>query len=78
MVANFVFSFTTAAGNRAPTDISLSPNSIDENEPPGTLVGVLTATDPDASQTHSFSLVGYLRRWARFGQPIRSRSPVPT
>ena len=42
--------------NEAPTDISLDKNSIDENQPSGTTIGSLTATDPDTGQTHSFTL----------------------
>jgi methionine-rich copper-binding protein CopC len=55
MAANFVFSFTTAA-NSAPTDIQLSNSSIAENQPSGTDVGTLTTTDPDAGDTHTYSL----------------------
>lgn len=42
--------------NEAPTDISLSGNSIDENQPANTVVGVLSATDPDVGETFTFSL----------------------
>ncbi len=49
--------FTVAAPNQAPTNITLNPGSLPENSPSGSSVGTLTATDPDASQTHSFSLV---------------------
>ena len=44
-------------GNEAPTDLGLSPNSVDENEPVGTAVGTLTTTDPNAADTHVYSLV---------------------
>ena len=43
--------------NDAPTDITLDPSSIPENQPAGTLVGHLTATDPDPGDTHEFALV---------------------
>ena len=42
--------------NRAPTNISLSASTVYENSPGGTVVGTLTATDPDAGNTHTFSL----------------------
>ena len=42
--------------NEVPTDISLSNNTVDENRPINTVVGVLTATDPDAGATFTFSL----------------------
>jgi Bacterial Ig domain/Cadherin domain/RTX calcium-binding nonapeptide repeat (4 copies) len=41
----------------APTDVSLSNSSVQENEPVGTAVGTLTTTDPDVGDTHSYSLV---------------------
>ncbi|MBE9469086.1 MAG: cadherin domain-containing protein [Bacteroidetes bacterium] len=43
--------------NSAPTDISLSNNSIYENATIGTVIGELTATDADADDTHTFSFV---------------------
>ena len=43
--------------NHAPTDVTLSPSTIDENRPAATLVGSLSAADPDAGQAHSFALV---------------------
>ncbi|KXK15427.1 MAG: Endoglucanase precursor [Chloroflexi bacterium OLB14] len=41
--------------NDPPTDISLSDNSVEENQPSGTLVGTLTSTDPDAGETFTYS-----------------------
>lgn len=45
------------SSNSAPTDITLSNNSIDEGEASGTNIGILSATDPDANDSHTFSLV---------------------
>jgi LPXTG-site transpeptidase (sortase) family protein len=42
--------------NEAPTDITLSNNTVDENQPVNTVVGSLSATDPDAGATFTFSL----------------------
>ncbi len=42
--------------NEAPTDIDLSNNSVAENQPIGTTVGTLTTIDPDAGDTHTYSL----------------------
>jgi YHYH protein/Cadherin domain len=39
-----------------PTDIDLTPSAIAENQPTGTIVGVLTATDPD-STNFTYTLV---------------------
>jgi mRNA-degrading endonuclease HigB of HigAB toxin-antitoxin module len=43
--------------NRAPTDLALSPSTVAENQPGGTTVGTLSTTDPDAGDSHSYSLV---------------------
>jgi hypothetical protein len=47
---------TVTAANNPPTDISLSKSSVNENLPIGSLVGALTAFDPDVADTHTFSL----------------------
>lgn len=46
------------ATNHAPTDLSLSAQSIAENQPAGTTVGTFTTTDPDSGDTHTYTLVG--------------------
>jgi hypothetical protein len=43
--------------NHAPSEISLSPAAVAENEPVGTTVGTLTAVDADSGQTHAFAFV---------------------
>jgi gliding motility-associated-like protein len=43
--------------NEAPTDISLSASSIAENNAANATVGTLSSTDPDAGDTHTYSLV---------------------
>ncbi|CAN5376158.1 hypothetical protein BH09SUM1_BH09SUM1_02570 [soil metagenome] len=42
--------------NHAPTDIALSNDSIPENTPPGSVVGVLSTIDPDFGDTVTLSL----------------------
>jgi hypothetical protein len=54
-IDNVALSITYA--NRAPTDISLSGASISENNLVGDVVGTFSATDPDAGDTHDYSLV---------------------
>ena len=51
---NTTLNFTT---NAAPTDISLNNSSVAENQPVGTIVGILSTTDADAGQTFSYALV---------------------
>ena len=46
-----------AAVNQVPTGVSLSNTAVLENEPAGTSVGTFSATDPNAGDTHTFSLV---------------------
>ena len=43
--------------NNAPSSLNLSSKELNESEPTGVLVGVLSTQDPDASQTHSYTLV---------------------
>ncbi len=43
--------------NSDPTDIILSNNKIDENIPPGTMVGVITSIDEDKNDKYTYELV---------------------
>jgi Cadherin domain/Bacterial Ig domain/RTX calcium-binding nonapeptide repeat (4 copies) len=43
--------------NDAPTDLTLSKATVAENEPAATTVGTLSVTDPDAGDSHTYSLV---------------------
>ena len=47
----------TIAQNDPPTDITLVPATIPENEPIGTDIGDLAAVDPDSGDSHTFALV---------------------
>ncbi|WP_249686033.1 hypothetical protein, partial [Bacillus velezensis] len=44
--------------NSAPTDITLSSTSVIESQPSGTKVGSLSAADPDAVSSFTYTLVG--------------------
>jgi hypothetical protein len=46
--------------NEPPTDISLSNNSVAENQSSGTLVGILSTTDPDSGDTFTYTLTDTL------------------
>ena len=48
---------TGAEPQFAPTDIALSANTVAENQPASTLIGLLTGTDPNPLETLTFSLV---------------------
>ena len=50
-------SITIKAVNDAPGALSLSSTTVAENEAAGVLVGLLSTTDADASDSHSYSLV---------------------
>jgi hypothetical protein len=52
-----VLAISVSNVNEDPTDIALSSTTVGENEASGTTVGTLSASDPDAADTHSFSLV---------------------
>jgi len=43
--------------NEAPTDLFLSSTSVSENQAIGTAVGTFASADPDAGDTHTYSLV---------------------
>ncbi|MDN5003916.1 VCBS domain-containing protein [Bradyrhizobium sp. GCM10027634] len=51
------FTIATTNVNEAPTDISLSNATIPQGTANGTVVGTLSAVDPDAGDTATFSLV---------------------
>ncbi|WP_170137926.1 cadherin domain-containing protein [Chitinophaga dinghuensis] len=53
-----VFTIQVTNVNEAPTNISLSNNAVDEGLPVNTLVGTLSATDPDANDTFTYSFDG--------------------
>ncbi len=53
-----VFTISINDINETPSDIILSETTVDENEPVGTIVGILTSTDPDAGSIFSYDLVG--------------------
>jgi uncharacterized protein with PIN domain len=50
------FDINIANTNDAPTDIALSATSIKENADPGTIVGALSAVDPDLGDTLTYKL----------------------
>lgn len=51
------FTINVTDGNDAPTDISLSNTTVDENQASGAVVGILSGTDPNPGDTLTFSLV---------------------
>ena len=51
------FVITVQNENEAPTDIDLSNNTVAEDAVIGTVVGDLSAVDPDVGDTHTFELV---------------------
>jgi YVTN family beta-propeller protein len=50
-------SVAIAVTDTTPSDITLSPASVNENQPVGTTVGSLSTTDPDGGDTQTYSLV---------------------
>lgn len=47
----------TIGDNQPPTNILIDNDNMDENNSPGAIFGQLSATDPDSTDTHTFSLV---------------------
>ncbi len=55
--ADDVTSLFVVASDSPPTDLALSPATVAENQPIGTLVGTLSTTDPDVGDTFTYDLV---------------------
>ena len=53
----FTITVSDVVESHPPTDIELSNASVGETLPSGSAVGTLSATDPDAGDTHTFTLV---------------------
>ncbi len=51
------FTISVSNVNEAPTDLSLSVSSILEGQATGTTIGAFSSTDPDASDTFTYTLV---------------------
>ena len=52
-----IFTITVTNVNEAPTAVTLSNSTVQENQAIGTVVGQLGTTDPDAAGTHTYTLV---------------------
>ncbi len=52
-----VLTITITNVNEAPTDIALTPSSVNEGLAVGTVVGAFTTTDPDLGDTFTYTLV---------------------
>jgi hypothetical protein len=51
------FTITVTNVNETPSRVALAPSSVAENQPVGTVVGMLSTTDPDAGNTFTYTLV---------------------
>ena len=49
--------YETESPNSAPSDITLSSSSVNENVATGTIIGALSTTDSDSGDTHTYTLV---------------------
>ena len=58
LYAEKVFAINVANVNEQPVDITLSNSTVHENSAAGTVVGVLSTSDPDVGETFAYSLVG--------------------
>ncbi|MBX3328703.1 MAG: DUF4347 domain-containing protein, partial [Nitrospira sp.] len=55
-IDNVQVDYSVADANHAPTDITLTGSTVAENAAAGTVVGTVSGTDPDASDTKTYSL----------------------
>jgi hypothetical protein len=75
-VDNVQISYDAAVVNQAPTDLALSANSVVENATTGTVVGTVSATDPDAGDTKTYSLTDTAGGLRSIAAPACSRWPM--
>jgi uncharacterized repeat protein (TIGR01451 family) len=61
--------------NNPPTDISLSGTTVAENQPAGTVVGTLSATDPDGGP-HTFTVSSEGSLFAVEGSTLKTAAPL--
>ena len=54
---NLTYNFATHQANYTPTDIALDDAEVGSNATAGTVVGALSVTDPNSSDTHTLELV---------------------
>ena len=78
-----VFIITVKNVNEAPTAMALSKTSVSKNAPVGTVVGLLSATDPDVGNTFTYSLVSGTgstdnAKFAIVGNQLRVNGPLGT
>jgi hypothetical protein len=76
-----VFIITVKNVNEAPTGIALSKTSVRKTSPVGTVVGLLSATDVDAGNTFTYSLVPGTgstdnAKFAIVGNQLRVNAPL--
>jgi Nidogen-like/CARDB/Cadherin domain len=53
----FLYSIVNGIPNQPPTDVALSQSSVDENSANATVIGTLSTTDPDATDSHVYTLL---------------------
>ena len=72
--------FTVTVSNTAPSNITLSPNTITESRPNkpaiGREVGTLSVTDPDAGQTHTYQLLSNTDTFEIVGNKLKTKSAL--
>ncbi|WP_375459324.1 calcium-binding protein, partial [uncultured Enterovirga sp.] len=64
----------SGSGNGAPTEIVVTGGSVAENAAAGTLVGTLSATDPNAGDQHTYTVVGSSSLFEIVGAEIRVKA----
>ena len=74
----FTWSFNIIVKNEndSPTDIALSANVIAENQVSDTLIGVLSSTDPDVGDFHTYSLKDDSDTFQIVGNELQSKLPL--
>ena len=55
--SSYTMTIDVTNANGTPTDIALTSTSVNENQASGATVGTLSSTDPDAGDSHTYTLV---------------------
>ncbi len=77
LTASSFFQIEVTDVNQAPTDVLLSNNNVNEDEAVGFTVGTLSSVDPDAGDTHTYSIVGDPdNKFTIVGNELRINNPL--
>jgi hypothetical protein len=75
IISNINYTEDPVTPNRPPTAIHLSNTTIAENQPAGTLVGVLSTEDPDSNEQFTYRIISTGLPFSIEGNQLKSTAP---